>query len=195
MDIFLKWGIFLVVAAHTRETSETYCVSKCTERVLLFCARDANLRIVNITIDIVAIISMILHAVQGSTMEPERGDSKNERLRKQKTVTPHRPAKRTRLFQADQQETELRQRRTFRKWRHNLAVYYAASLHGSCVNSASLLRRWANSFLVIVRDAFCLVDSFTADDYHGCRHLHPTSKFNNKRIKNIRRCFRGEKRF
>ena len=78
-------------------------------------------------------------------MEPERGDSKSERLRERKAVTPHRPAKRPRLFQADQQETELRQRRTFRKWRHNLAVYYiggpAANLHGSCVNSASLLRR------------------------------------------------------
>ena len=69
-------------------------------------------------------------------MEPERGDSKSERLRKRKAVTPHRPAKRPRLFQANQQEMELRQRRTFRKWRHNLAVYYAANLHGSCVNSA-----------------------------------------------------------
>ena len=29
------------------------------------------------------------------------------------------------------QETELRQRRTFRKWRHNLAVYYAANLYGT----------------------------------------------------------------
>ena len=56
-------------------------------------------------------------------MEPERGDSKSERLRKWKAVTPHRPAKWPRLFQANQQETELRQRRTFRKWRHNLAVY------------------------------------------------------------------------
>ena len=69
-------------------------------------------------------------------MEPERGDSKSERLRKRKSVTSHRPAKRPRLFQVDKQETELRQRRTFRKWRHNLAVYYAANLHGSCVNSA-----------------------------------------------------------
>ena len=43
------------------------------ERVLLFRARDANSRIVK-----------ILHVVQGSTMEPERGDSKNERLRKRK---------------------------------------------------------------------------------------------------------------
>ena len=43
-------------------------------------------------------------------MEPERGDtdSKNKRLRKRKTVTPHRPAKRPRLFQANQQETELK---------------------------------------------------------------------------------------
>ena len=65
-----------------------------------------------------------------------RRDSKSERLRKQKAVTPHHPAKQPRLFQADQQETELRQSRTFRKWGHNLAVYYAANLHGSCVNSA-----------------------------------------------------------
>ena len=69
-------------------------------------------------------------------MDPGRGNSKSERLRKRKAVTPHRPAKRPRLFQADQQETELGQRRTFRKWRHNLPVYYAANLHGSCVNSA-----------------------------------------------------------
>ena len=74
-------------------------------------------------------------------MESERGDSKSERLRKQKAVTSHRPAKRPRLLQVDEQETELRQRRTFRKRRHNLAVYYAANLHGSCVNSANLLRR------------------------------------------------------
>ena len=59
--------------------------------------------------------SLILHAVQGSTMEPERGDSKSERLKKRKAVTPHCPAKRPRLFQVDQQETELRQRRTFNK--------------------------------------------------------------------------------
>ena len=113
-----------VVTAHTCETSTTYCVSTCTQRALLFRTRDANSRIVN-----------KLHTVQGSTMEPERGDSKSERLRKRKAVTPHRPAKRPRLFQADQQETELRQRRTFRKWRHNLAVYHAANLHGSCVNN------------------------------------------------------------
>ena len=72
-------------------------------------------------------------------MEPERGDSKSERLGKRKAETPHRPAKRPRLFHADQQETELRQRRTFRKWRHNLAVYYVANLHGSWVNSAKSL--------------------------------------------------------
>ena len=76
------------------------------------------------------------HTVQGSTMEPERGDRKSERLRKRKAVTPHRPIKRPRLFQVDQQETELRHRLTLRKWRHNLAVYYAANSHGSCVNSA-----------------------------------------------------------
>ena len=122
MDISSSAESPFVVTTHTCETSATYCVSTRTERVLLFRARDANSRI----------------AVQGSTMEPERGDSKSERLRKRKAVTPHRPAKRPRLFQANQQETELiiRQRRTFRKWRHNMAVYYAANLHGSCVNSA-----------------------------------------------------------
>ena len=91
--------------------------------ILLFRARAVNSHIVNIT---------RRDAVQGSTMEPERGDSKSERLRKWKAATPHRPAKQPRLFQADQQETELRQLRTFR----NLAVYYAANLHGSCVNRA-----------------------------------------------------------
>ena len=131
MDISSSGESPFVVAVHTCETSATYCVSTRTERVLLFRARDANSRIVNITID------SILHMVQGSTMEPERGDSMSERLKKRKAVTPHRPAKRPRLFQANQQETELRQRRTFRKWRHNLAVYQTANLHGSCVvNSA-----------------------------------------------------------
>ena len=117
-DTFLIWtypqvGNLPLRSLRVRcETSATYYVSTRTERVLLFRARDANSRI---------------RAVQGSTMEPERGDSKSERLRKRKAVTPHRPAKRPRLFQADQQETELRQRHTFRKWRHNLAV---------CVNRA-----------------------------------------------------------
>ena len=136
MDISSRGESPFVVAAHTCKTSATYCVSTHTERILLFHVRDANSRIVNITID--SILSTILHVVQGSTMEPERGDSKNERLRKRKAVTPHRPAKRPRLFQVDQQETELRQCRTFRKWRHNLAVYYTANLHGSYmyVNSA-----------------------------------------------------------
>ena len=125
MNISSSWVSPFVVAARTCETSKTYFVWMRTERVLLFRARGANSRIVNIT-----------RAVQGSMMEHERGDSKRERLRKRKAVTPHRPAKRPRQFQADQQETELRQRRTFRKWRHNLAVYYAANWHGSCVNSA-----------------------------------------------------------
>ena len=125
-----------MVTARTCEISATYCMSMRTEHracPAFPCARcefDANSRIVNITID------SILHMVQGSTMEPERGDSKSETLRKRKAVTPHRPAKRPRLFQANQQETELRQRRTFRKWRHNLAVYQTANLHGSCINSA-----------------------------------------------------------
>ena len=95
MDISSSGESPFVVAAPTCETSATYCVSKRTERVPLFRARDANSRIVNIT-----------RAVQGSTMEPERGDSKSERLRKRKAVTPHRPAKRPKLFQADQEETE-----------------------------------------------------------------------------------------
>ena len=38
-----------VVAAHTCETSATYCVSTRTERVLLFREHKVNLRIVNIT--------------------------------------------------------------------------------------------------------------------------------------------------
>ena len=116
MDISSSGESPFVVAAQTCETSATYCVSTRTERVLLFCARDANSRIVNIT--------------RGPRWSPtEQGDSKSERLRKRKPVTPHRPAKRPRLFQANQQETEQRQCRT-------LAVYYAANLHGSCVNSA-----------------------------------------------------------
>ena len=69
-------------------------------------------------------------------MKLERGDFKSERLGKRKTVTSHRPAKRPRLLKANQQETELKQRRTFPKWRHNLAVYYAENLRGSCVNNA-----------------------------------------------------------
>ena len=123
MDISSSGESTFVVAAHTCETRATYCVSTRTERFLL------SARAIRIC------AWLILHAVQGSTMEPEPGDSKSERLRKLKAVTPHRSANRPRLFQANQQETELRRRRTFRKWRHNLAVYYAANLHGSCVNS------------------------------------------------------------
>ena len=69
-------------------------------------------------------------------MEPEQGDSKSKMLRKRKAVIPQCPAKWPSLFQLDQQETKLRQRCTFGKWRHNLAVYYAANLYGSCINSA-----------------------------------------------------------
>ena len=128
MDISSSDESPFVVAAHTCETSATYWVSTRAYRARpAFPARDANSRIVNIT---------RVHAFQGSMMEPERGDRKSERLRKRKAVTPHRPAKRPWIFQPNQQETELRQRRTFRKWRHNLAVYNAANLHGSCVNSA-----------------------------------------------------------
>ena len=47
MDISSSGESPFVVAAHTCETSATYCVSTCTERVLLFRARDANSRIVN----------------------------------------------------------------------------------------------------------------------------------------------------
>ena len=138
-DTFLIWTFPqvgespFVGGARTCERRATYCVLTCTrahtsahERILLFRVRDANSCIVNITRG---------PSIHRSTMEPERGDSKSKRLRKRKAVIPHRPAKRPMLFQADQQETELRQRHTFRKWRHNLAIYYANS-HGSCVNSA-----------------------------------------------------------
>ena len=73
--------------------------------------------------------------IRASTMELGE-EIARAKAQKRKAVTPHRPAKRPRLFQTDQQETELRQRRTFRKWWHNLVIYYAANLHGSCVNSA-----------------------------------------------------------
>ena len=46
MDISSSGESPFVVAAHTCETSATYCVSTRTERVLLFRARDANSRIV-----------------------------------------------------------------------------------------------------------------------------------------------------
>ena len=55
-DTFLIWTYpqvgnlpLWLLHARTRETSATYCVSTRTERVLLFRARDANSRIVNIT--------------------------------------------------------------------------------------------------------------------------------------------------
>ena len=51
MDISSSGESPFLVAAHTCETSATYCVLTCTERVLLFRARDATSRIVNITID------------------------------------------------------------------------------------------------------------------------------------------------
>ena len=122
MDISSSGESPFVVVAHTCETSATYCGSTRTECVLLFRARNANSRIINIT--------------RGPRIHDgaQRGDSKSERLRKWKAVTPHGSTKWPRLFQADQQETELRQRRTFHKWWHNMAVYYAANLHGSCVN-------------------------------------------------------------
>ena len=110
MDISSSGESPFVVATHTGETSATYGVSTRTKRVLLFRACDANSRIVNIS--------------RGPRIHDGawRGDSKSERLRKRKSVAPHRPAKRPRLFKADQQETELRHSRTFRKWRHNFAV-------------------------------------------------------------------------
>ena len=49
MDISSSGECPFVVAAHTCETSATYCVSTRTERILLFRARDANSHIVNIT--------------------------------------------------------------------------------------------------------------------------------------------------
>ena len=104
-------------------------------------------------------------------MESKRGDSKSERLKKRKAVTPHHPTK--------WQETELRQRRTFRKWRYNLAVYYA-NTHGSCVNSAKSAKKvgqlLGNSSRCFLLGSHLL--SFTAADYHRCWHLHPTSNEN-----------------
>ena len=47
MDISPSGESPFVVAAQTCKTDATYCVSTCTERVLLFRARDANSRIVN----------------------------------------------------------------------------------------------------------------------------------------------------
>ena len=76
MDISSSGESPFVVAAQTCETSATYCVSTRTERVLLFCVRDANSRIVNIT------RGPNIHDGAG------RGDSKSERLRKRKAVTP-----------------------------------------------------------------------------------------------------------
>ena len=106
MDISSSGESPFMVAVHTYETSATYCVSMRTERVLLFRARDANSRIVN---------NYYNFTTRGPRIHDgaRQGDSESERLRKRKAVTPHRPAKRPRLFQADQQETELRQRRTF----------------------------------------------------------------------------------
>ena len=121
MDISSSGESPFVVAAHTE--------CRCAPSASCFSAHVMRIRAL-----------LILQAVQGSTMEPERGNSKSEKLRKQKAVTPHRPTTQPRQFQADQQETELRQHRTFRKWRHNLAVYYA-NLHGSCSTVQSLLRR------------------------------------------------------
>ena len=124
-DTFLIWTFPQVgtlplwsLRMRVKQAQRIYCVSTRTERVLLFGVCDANSRIVNIT--------------RGPRIHngARRGDCKSESLRKRKAVTPHRSAKRPRLFQADQQETELRQRRTFRKWRHNLAVYYAVNMHG-----------------------------------------------------------------
>ena len=177
MDISSSGESPSVVAAQTCETSATYCVSTRTERVLLCRTRDANSRIVNIynTIDISALY------YPRSTMKPERGNSKSERLRKRKAVTPHRPAKRPRLFQANQQETELRQRRTFRKWRHNFAVYYAANLHGSCVNSAKSAQKVGQLLLGNSSRRFLLGShrlSFTAADYRRCRHQTKTRMTN-----------------
>ena len=49
MDISSSGESPFVVAVHMCEISATYCVSRCTEHVLLFRARDANSCIVNIT--------------------------------------------------------------------------------------------------------------------------------------------------
>ena len=129
-DTFLTWT-FPQVGNHplwslrirVKQAQRTACQR--TQSVSCFSVRTMRIR-----------AWLIVHTVQGSTMELKRGDSKSERLIKWNAVTPHHPAKRPRLLQADQQETELRQRCTIHKWRHNLAVYYAANLHGSCVNIA-----------------------------------------------------------
>ena len=114
-----------MVAVHMCETSATFCVSTRTRACPAF-PRAMGIR-----------AQLILHAVQGSTMEPERGDSNSETLRKQQAVTPHRPAKRPRGYSRRiSEKVELRLHRTFRKWRHNLAIYHTNS-HGSCVNSAT----------------------------------------------------------
>ena len=97
-------------------------------------------------------------------------------------MTPHRPAKRPKLFQVDQQETKLRQRHTFRKRRHNLPVTYANS-HGSCVNSAKSAYKVGQLLLGINSTYFLLGShslSITATDHRRCWHLHvhPTSNEN-----------------
>ena len=134
-DTFLLWTFPQVgnlplwsLRIRVKQAQRTAC-RRAPERVLFFRARDANSRIVN--------NNFYYTRSKDPWWSPsEEIYRKSERLRKQKAETPHRPAKRSRLFQEDQQETEQRQRRTFRKWRHNLAVYYAANSHGSCVNSA-----------------------------------------------------------
>ena len=134
-DTFLIWKFpqvgnlrFWSLRIRVKQAQRTACPCA-PKHVLLFRTCDANsrMRIVNIT--------------RGPRIQDgARARRQQERkAQKAEAVTPHRPAKWPRLFQADQQETELRQRRTFRKWWHNLAVYYASNLNGSCVNS--LLRR------------------------------------------------------
>ena len=114
------WSLCICV----KQAQRSAC-RRAPERVLLFLARCEFVH-----------MQLILHAVQGSTMEPERGDSKSETLIKQQAVTPHALLNGQGYSRRISEKAELRQHRTFRKWRHNLAIYHTNS-HGSCVNSAT----------------------------------------------------------
>ena len=131
MDISSSGQSPFVVAVHTCETSAsaTYCMSTRTERVLRVdahrtrtaCRRTPSAYCMSTCTERVLLF---------------RSHDANSRIVNLPAVHDGARTKRPRLFQANRQETDLRQRRTFRKWRHNLAVYYAVNLHGSCVNSA-----------------------------------------------------------
>ena len=69
-------------------------------------------------------------------MEPERGDSKSERLGKWQAATPHRPAKWPQPFQADQQESGAKAASYLPQMAAQLGHLLQTNSHGSCVNSA-----------------------------------------------------------